>query len=629
MSEDDVIEAKLIESPKASVSKEFNLVIAATFAISLVFLLLSRHVFDLFSEIGDDDERDNALRVEVWERYKLPYETGGDYGVALEVGPYEIMPTENAWNSTHHFVEYTLPLEEGGAAPNGLISLAVWRPLVPEGTLVPVIAESGPYFQEASVETPSIEVPGSWLGQMFIDQILPHGYAFAQISVSGTGRSNHCMDLMGNAEQLGNDAAVRWLGEQSWSNGAVALIGKSYDGSTPWQAAMFGSEHDYLKTIVPISGLIGVKELMWKNGSSEARAPIMHNGVYGSYGLDGDEEDYQNLCPDYIIGPGTGVSAYVFGSEVAGTYWEERYFLDRVIENYKGSVYLIQGMHDWNVDPHMAVPTINRLIDAGIDARGLFGQWDHDYPDRPVQLDDRSDLGGRGGEAFPEMIRFDWMQDMLEWFDYYLKDIGEQPGQWIEIQSNQGSWRIEDRYPAADTTVQSFELGSDMSNIGGTTTVLPDASNGPVWESAPLETDLYFGGLPRLHVDVTTATLGGQLYALLEDCDDQNNCIHLGHAIMDLRYHAGGDQIQTWTPVVETINAKMEFFAMDAEVEAGHVLRLSLLSTGEDYLPASTSSVVFVQEGAASTLQIDVFDPSERRYFTPPACTHERCIQVE
>ena len=629
MSEDDVIEAKLIESPKASVTKEFNLVIAATFAISLVFLLLSRHVFDLFSEIGDDDERDNALRVEVWERYKLPYETGGDFGVALEVGPYEIMPTENAWNSTHHFVEYTLPLEEGGAAPNGLISLAVWRPLVPEGTLVPVIAESGPYFQEASVETPSIEVPGSWLGQMFIDQILPHGYAFAQISVSGTGRSNHCMDLMGNAEQLGNDAAVRWLGEQSWSNGAVALIGKSYDGSTPWQAAMFGSEHDYLKTIVPISGLIGVKELMWKNGSSEARAPIMHNGVYGSYGLDGDEEDYQNLCPDYIIGPGTGVSAYVFGSEVAGTYWEERYFLDRVIENYKGSVYLIQGMHDWNVDPHMAVPTINRLIDAGIDARGLFGQWDHDYPDRPVQLDDRSDLGGRGGEAFPEMIRFDWMQDMLEWFDYYLKDIGEQPGQWIEIQSNQGSWRIEDRYPAADTTVQSFELGSDMSNIGGTTTVLPDASNGPVWESAPLETDLYFGGLPRLHVDVTTATLGGQLYALLEDCDDQNNCIHLGHAIMDLRYHAGGDQIQTWTPVVETINAKMEFFAMDAEVEAGHVLRLSLLSTGEDYLPASTSSVVFVQEGAASTLQIDAFDPSERRYFTPPVCTHERCIQVE
>ena len=628
MPDGEPIVAELLEPTNSSATKEFNLILGGTLAISMIFLFLSAVFGDALVNMVAEDEETLGVRVPVWERYTLPYETDGDFGVALEVGPYALLPTENEWNSTHHFVEYTLPIEEGGAAPNGLISLAVWLPDVPDGMQVPVIAESGPYFQEASVETPSIEVPGSWLGQMFIDQILPHGYAFAQISVSGTGRSNHCMDLMGNAEQLGNDAAVRWLAEQPWSNGAVALIGKSYDGSTPWQAAMFGAEHDYLKTIVPISGLIGVKELMWKNGSSEARAPIMHNGVYGSYGIDGDEEDYQNLCPDYIIGPGTGVSAYMFGSEVAGDYWAERYFLDRVLENYKGSVYLIQGMHDWNVDPHMAVPTINRLIDAGIEARGLFGQWDHDYPDRPVQLDDRSDLGGRGGEAFPEMIRFDWMQDMLEWFDYYLKGIGDQPGQWIEIQSNQGSWRIEERYPPADANELVFELGTDMINTAGTTTVLPDASSGPIWETEPLAEDMHIAGMPRVHVEVTTASLGGQLYALLEDCDNQSNCIHLGHAIMDLRYHAGGDDIQTWTPVVESINAKMEFFAMDAEVPAGHVLRLSLQSTGEDYLPASTSSVVFVEEGSASTLQLDTFEPADRRYFTPPVCTHERCLQT-
>lgn len=629
MSVEEPYIAEVVESSSA-VTREFNLVLGATIALSLVFLVLSMSFSQVFVNEAVQEDDVSGVRVDVWDRYKLPYETTGEFGVALEVGPYELLPTENQWNSTHYFVEYTLPIEEGGAAPNGLISLAVWRPNVPEDVKVPVIAESGPYFQEASVETPSIEVPGSWLGQMFVDQILPHGYAFAQISVSGTGRSNHCMDLMGNAEQLGNDAAVRWLGEQSWSNGAVALIGKSYDGSTPWQAAMFGSEHDYLKTIVPISGLIGVKELMWKNGSSEARAPIMHNGVYGSYGIDGDEEDYQNMCPDYIIGPGTGVSAYMFGSEVAGTYWEERYFLDRVIENYKGSVYLIQGMHDWNVDPHMAVPTINRLIDAGIEARGLFGQWDHDYPDRPVQLDDRSALGGRGGEAFPEMVRYDWMQDMLEWFDYYLRGIGEQPGQWIEIQANQGSWRIEHRYPPANTTELLLELGTGLTNIAGTTTVLPDASSGPVWESEPLSEKLYIAGMPRLHVEVTTASLGGQLYALLEDCDDQNNCIHLGHAIMDLRYHAGGDEIQSWTPVVQSINAKMEFFAMDVEVSEGHVLRLSLRSTGEDYLPASTSSVVFIEEGSSSTLQLDTFNRNsdERRYFIPPVCMHERCLQA-
>ena len=606
-------------------SREFNLVLGATISVALVFLFISAVFGEAVMDLVSEEEQRQSIRVPVWERSMMPYETSGEFSVALEVGPYQILATENEWGSTHHFVEYTLPIEEGGAAPNALISLAVWRPNVPDGVTVPVIAEFGPYFQEASVETPSIEVPGTWLGQMIIDQILPHGFAFAQVSVSGTGRSNHCMDLMGNAEQLGNDAAVRWLGEQEWSNGNVGMIGKSYDGSTPWQAAMFGSEHDTLKTIVPISGLIGVKELMWRNGSSEARAPIMHNGVYGSYGLDGDEEDYQNICPDYLIGPGTGVSAYLFGSEVAGDYWAERYFLDRVIENYQGSVYLIQGMHDWNVDPHMAVPTINALKDAGIDAKGLFGQWDHDYPDRPVQLNDRSDLGGRGGEAFPEMIRFDWMQDLLEWFDFYLRDIGEQPGLYVEIQSNQGSWRLEDRYPPADVEAMSMDLGGLLTSVGGGMNVLPDATTGPVWESAAFESTMYVAGNPRLHVDVTTATLGGQLYALLEDCDESDICIHIGHAIMDLRYHAGGDDIQTWTPILETINAKMEFMPMDVEIEAGHRIRLSLLSTGEDYLPASTSSVVFIQEGESSTLQLDTFEPANRRYFTPPTCTHEVC----
>jgi predicted acyl esterase len=277
----------------------------------------------------------------------------------------------------------------------------------------------------------------------------------------------------------------------------------------------------------------------------------------------------------------------------------------------------------------MAVPTMNALKDAGIDAKGLFGQWDHDYPDRPVQLDDRSDLGGRGGEAFPEMIRYDWMQDLLEWFDFYLRDVGEQPGLYIEIQSNQGSWRLEDRYPPSDTVEITFDLGGSMENIGGGTTVFPDANTGPVWQSAPLSETMYVAGTPRLHVDVTTASVGGQLYALLEECDDSDNCIHIGHAIMDLRYHAGGDDIQSWTPVVETINAKMEFMPLDAEILEGHTLRLSLLSTGEDYLPASTSSVVFVQEGESSTLQMDTFVPADKIYFTPPECLHERCVTAE
>ena len=150
------------------------------------FLFLSANFGNAVTQITGENDSSNGEYVPLWKRYLQDYSTDGPHGYVLENGTYEVLETANEWNSTHHFVEYQLPLEEGGAAPNGLISLAVWRPDVEDGVKVPVIAEIGPYFQEPSVQTPTIEVPGSWLGSMIIDQILPHGYAFAQISVSGT-----------------------------------------------------------------------------------------------------------------------------------------------------------------------------------------------------------------------------------------------------------------------------------------------------------------------------------------------------------------------------------------------------------------------------------------------------------
>ena len=93
---------------------------------------------------------------------------------------------------------------------------------------------------------------------------------------------------------------------------------------------------------------------------------------------------------------------------------------------------------------------------------------------------------------------------------------------------------------------------------------------------------------------------------------------------MDLRYHAGGNDEQAWTPVFEEITAMMEFFPMDVEVEAGHTIRLTLRSTGEDYLPSAASSLVTVVD-SGSTLQLDSFDNETRFYYDTPLCTSEIC----
>ena len=613
--------------PNSLSEQTFSVLVAILFVSSGYLLLVQETI-----------EEEYEMRVPVWARGQLDYETTQPYSFVLNQGTYELLETDNEFESVHVMIPYDLPLSEGGAAAScqfggecPQISLAYWRPKVPSGMKVPVIAEFGPYFGETSASTPDVSQPGGWLGVSIIQNLLPHGFAFAQVSVTGTGNSNHCMDLMGFAEQEGINAAVEWLATQEWSNGNVGMIGKSYDGSTPWQAAMYGNE--YLKTIVPISGLIGVRELMWKNGSSEARAPFMHNVVYGSYGYEADKEEQnlQNACPDYLASSLYGGEAYVFGgSEVSG-YWDERYFLGRVLENYRGSVYIVQGFHDWNVDPHMAVPVINTLLDTGIEAKVLLGQWDHDYPDRPDYQKQRSDPG-RGSEAYPQMVRFDWMQDLLEWFTYYLQERGPKPSLYSEIQNNRGEWRVEERYPAKDSRAIEMPLGgSNLSLVSESalgTSVYPgmEATNDQVvFETSAFDSDFRFGGLPQLHLDVTPAGPGGSIYALMEDCSAENECIHIGHAIMDLRYHEGGTEYQNIIPGVE-IRAKMEFFAMDVLIPEGHKIRLSLRDIGEDYLPPSTEAAVDINISGNSVLRIHEINTDGKIFFEPPVCMHEDCL---
>jgi len=600
-----------------------------SFSVIVALVLVSSSYFLLIEEAIDEEFE---MRVPVWARSQLDYDTAQPYSFVLNQGTYELLETDNEFDSVHVMIPYDLPLSEGGAAATcqfggecPQISLAYWRPKVPAGVKVPVIAEFGPYFGETSASTPDVSQPGSWLGASVIHNLLPHGFAFAQVSVTGTGTSNHCMDLMGFAEQEGINAAVEWLATQDWSNGNVGMIGKSYDGSTPWQAAMYGNE--YLKTIVPISGLIGVRELMWKNGSSEARAPFMHNVVYGSYGYEADKEEQnlQNACPDYAFSSLYGAEAYTFGGSEFSGYWEERYFLDRVLENYRGSVYIVQGLHDWNVDPHMAVPVINTLLDTGIEAKVLMGQWDHDYPDRPDYQKQRSDPG-RGSEAYPQMVRFDWMQDLLEWFTYYLQETGPKPSLYLEIQNNRGEWRVEERYPASDSKPIEMVLGSaDLVHTSNGNTITPFINDYIVFETPAFNQTFRFGGLPQLHVDVTLSGSGGSVYALMEDCDADNECIHIGHATMDLRYHAGGTEYHILSPG-QTVNAKMEFFAMDILIPEGHKIRLSLTDIGEDYLPPSNTAPVEIGINENSILRLHEINADNKIFFEPPVCTHEDCL---
>jgi predicted acyl esterase len=576
------------------------------------------------TEEGSDDPR--SLRgqdpIPIQERVNLPYDTTGDLSVVLTQGLLEMLPVQSI------NISVELPLQEGGAAllpEGGRVHIGLWLPDVPEGTKVPVIADAGPYY-----ESENAALEPYYFTQNLIDNLGPHGYAIAQVSVMGTGWSNHCMDLMGRAEQLGIDAAVTWLGTQDWSNGNVGMAGKSYDGSTPWQAAMFGNPH--LRTIVPASGLIGMHDLMWRNGSAETRGPIMHNGVYGRFAVDNDEEDIQNLCPDYVLGPGHGGGAWATGgeNEQVHEYWAERHFLARVLDNYNGSVLLVQGLQDWNVDPHMAFPTHHLLEDAGIEVKGIYGQWAHSWPDQRSHHEDLS--SGRGQEAFPLNMRYDFQQALLEWCDYYLKEEGPKPDLRSEVQDNLGQWRLEESYPPRDATLVKVPMSSMTQTVGEDAIILPSAAMDNDQRLAYLvpalsETeDTQIAGNVLFHATVTPTGPGGQIFAHLADAETG---LRLGHAIMDLRYHAGGKQSQDVTPG-EPILAKMEFEALDVQLPAGHGMILTLAATGEGYLPSSVSQPVMVDAGDASNLIIPTVDRAGQDvFFTPPVWYEEDAAAEE
>ena len=544
----------------------------------------------------------------IWDRHTLEWNTTGTYSLVLEPGPYVALDVQ----------ETLIPVDTSSVWETGPSSaevhLSYWLPNNTEiGDKVPVIAVISPYFSygpQGSESTPT-NVIGAGRGEFIFENFVPHGYAFAQVAVFGTEESSGCFDYRGAGEGLGIHAAVEWLGTQEWSNGNVGLYGKSYEGATQWEAAAMGSE--YLKTIVPISGTTALHPLLYKNGSAEARSQVMHMNYFSST-VDYNEDDLDNVCPDIAEGLFAGPVTYIGGEmdPYMENYYDERSHIDKAFQNWNGSVYWVQGMQDWNVDPHqvfggpLGTNWYQDYVDAGFEVRGILGQWGHDYPDQWQKHDDID--SGYGGEAFDNMTRWDWGQDLFEWFEYYLMERGPKPDLNAQIQRNDGQWRIEESWPPQDAERNSMSLSEcsyDGVFAGGGAPVVGGGQVVTVDCPSLSNSNLHISGLVSFHLLAVPTFDGGQIFIEMQDLETG---LRLGHATMDIRYHAGGSDPQTVFPG-QTVTMMMEFQAIDAILPAGHGLRFILSEQGEDYLaPACGPSCQIHVLPSSSMLEIPIID---------------------
>lgn len=611
------------------------------------------------------------------EHYKNPAVAEGDYAFGnsgsqvLTPGPYAARPPEVV-----NLVS-TLPAYPGaaGASDQGLvfIPMAIWRPdNVTER--VPIILDAGPYYEQdetCGTEQASecgiadLQQKGEWLVKNF----LPHGYAVAQLAVRGTGTAGGCMDLLGDAEQHDLVQAIDWLAGQEWANGNVAMIGASYDGSTPWSVAATGNPH--LKAIVPTSGLPDIFDLMFHNGSAEGRGATMHSVTYWGFGFDDDfpqnpgvppplpwlppagtggangrqmYQDIQNLCTEVVEGTAMGPYSTATGdrAEAASDYWTQRDRRQDVIDNYEGAVFLIHGLQDWNVDPHSAIPFNARLRDAGVDVTEWYGQWGHAFPDSSC------------AQGAPEWAilpcRLDFAESLLHWFDLHLKGVASgHIGPRVQVQDSIGFWRMADSFPPLDADWLELRLSGDgglLPDASGETPIelMPPLQGGPSkiieLKSAPVPDDLRVSGLPQIRLPFETSGPGGELAFWLFDEDEDGKVRALGacplggcdsdkwvpdpsipvvgHGAMNLRYYAGGEEAQALRPNTRYV-ARLEFEPLEVLIPQGHRLTLWVFQFAyPDHATVLTPSPVTVFLGADAILRLPTLDVDPMELFPVP-----------
>ena len=506
------------------------------------------------------------------------------------------------------------------------------------------VSERGPYEvgQTRVVELKS-KVDGTIIQVGFVRPDAPASYrspviAVAFIPTRGAGGTDSCADLMGDKERSDLDQAVSWLGSARWSNGNVGMFGASYDGGTQWEVASTGNPH--LKTIVPVAAVHNWFDLLFYRGRNDTRWPIIGAFYFHVFGhaltnpLTGREVDRyagsfscDNLDEAYLAAE----DSYRTGEYDQYGFWKERNLDPLIKANYDGSVLLVQGLQDWNVDPDHQYPFVNQLRNRGLHVKQMIGQWEHEFPDWGI--------GGRG----------DFADVLLRWYDRWLKgDRTARIGPRVEVQDSDLRWRTEPSWPPRrGATQETFFLSADGTmrrqprHRTATATLGPGSRNryfylnnqNFVHNELPIDRvcatcavfthdvtakDLRIVGSPSLDLRLTPRGPSGHVAAYVFRVDAEDGRHLIGWGASDLRFPRGGYRAQPVVPG-ETIQMKLPIQPLDAVIHKGEQLMILLDQGHADHVPGFPFFPVDLEYGSGlGTLKFLEDEPRKRQFFEPP-----------
>lgn len=287
---------------------------------------------------------------------------------------------------------------------DAVIRVEVWRDPAYDAEKQPVILTYSPYNSLAEPETARDS-----LGEAFV----PKGYARAVADVIGTRGSTGCWDYGGAKEQQSGVDVVKWLAKRSWSNGRVAMIGGSYNGTTANMVAARGDDVPQLKAIVPISAI------------SRWYGYAYGNGV--RYFLNSEEPTDEGFDTPLAFDTGFGktVAADPMGQAFADTmreraaecgavehteegysrnpdydaFWTERDYR-RHADDFRAAVLVAHGWKDYNVKQEEGTELFRRLP---VDQPGTTPV--EGVPFKLMYLTQGSHSGGTDGEQWDALLQ--------------------------------------------------------------------------------------------------------------------------------------------------------------------------------------------------------------------------------
>ncbi|GAA2796845.1 Xaa-Pro dipeptidyl-peptidase [Kitasatospora paracochleata] len=393
------------------------------------------------------------------------------------------------------------------------------------GRKIPVIMDASPYYSccgrgnESQLKTYDAQGRPVGFPLYYDNYFVPRGYAVVLVDLSGTNRSDGCVDVGGPADVTSAKAVVDWLNgraaghsartggttvKPAWANGSVGMIGKSWDGTIANGVAATGV--DGLRTVVPISAISS-----WYDYYRSDGAPL-YSGTPADLAAVVESASAAPHCTAVQQRLAAGAPSNGDWSRL----WQQRDYVADAAK-VRASVFVVHGMQDLNVRDINFSQWWTALARTGVDRKIWLSQTGHVDP-----FDFR---------------RAAWVDTLHSWFDHYLLgvDNGIQRGPVADIERAPDQWTQDRTWPAPATATGTLGLrpGTLTTATGRGTATFTDnpalgeddwAANADsaspektVFTTGALTQDLRISGQGSITLSVRSTTSSAHLSAVLVD----------------------------------------------------------------------------------------------------------------